>query len=343
MKFVESKSLDWCGMQAFLSPSAEQNHWTNFGPASKTLEQAIAGLLSLSPEKTVITTSSGTSALFALVGACAGRAHRPLRWLGSAFGFASTRIGPLADIRLVDCDENGLLDLDAADRIPADEWDGMIVTNVFGRCASVANFSDFCAWRGKEIIVDNAQCLLGYDRSGSETPAEIISFHHTKPWGFGEGGCAIVGNDDEDLLRRLLNFGYGAAAELGPFASNGKMSDVAAATILCRLKEFPGFAAGYQHQWQRTAGIASDLGFRVFFQPPAGSVIGFVPLLAPMPISKEVMHASRLPMVKYYLPLAPFPNARRLYSHMVGVASHPGMASIDDATLSEELGRLICI
>lgn len=341
MRFVESKSIDWRSVQAFLSSSEEQNHWTNFGPVSKILEQAIAALLDLPSDRSVVATSSGTSALFALVGVHAGRAKRPLRWLASAFGFASTRIGPLANIRLVDCDEDGLLDLEAADGIPLADWDGMIVTNVFGRCASVANFSEFCQRRGKEIVVDNAQCLLGYDRSASETPAEIISFHHTKPWGFGEGGCAIVRNDDEALLRRLLRFGYGAAPELALFASNGKMSDVAAATILSRLKEFPGVAAEYQHQWRRIAELASNIGFRVFFQHRAGSVIGFVPLLAPAPISVEAMRASRVPMVKYYSPLAAFPNARRLYSHMVGVASHPGMADIDDATLSDELSRLI--
>ena len=75
-------------------------------------------------------------------------------------------------------------------------------------------------------------------------------------------GCAIVRNDDEALLRRLLRFGYGAAPELALFASNGKMSDLAAATILSRLKEFPGVAAEYQHQWRRIAELASNIGFK---------------------------------------------------------------------------------
>ena len=36
MRFVESKSIDWRSVQAFLSSSEEQNHWTNFGPVSKS-------------------------------------------------------------------------------------------------------------------------------------------------------------------------------------------------------------------------------------------------------------------------------------------------------------------
>ena len=35
----------------------------------------------------------------------------------------------------------------------------------------------------------------------------IISFHHTKPFGFGEGGAIIIDSKYEEGARRLINFG----------------------------------------------------------------------------------------------------------------------------------------
>ena len=37
--------------------------------------------------------------------------------------------------------------------------------------------------------------------------SEILSFHHTKPWGFGEGGAVICETFDEKIVRQLINFG----------------------------------------------------------------------------------------------------------------------------------------
>ena len=341
MRFVESKVIDWARVQAALLASERQNQWTNFGPVSRELERSIAQILDVPPDRAVVAASSATSALFALVGVSAARAGRPLRWLASAFGFASTRIGPLASVRLVDCDNDGLLDLDSAAHVPLDDWDGLLVTNVFGRCADFATFVEFCRERAKVLVIDNAQGLLGSDRSLPDAPEEFISFHHTKPWGFGEGGCAIVRREDEALLRRLLNFGYGAPQSLSAFAANGKMSDIAAATILARLESWPALAPEYFRQGQRVTAIATDVGFRVFAQPTSDAVIGFVPLLAPRPTGIAPIQASALPLAKYYPPLADLPCARRLFEHIVCVVSHPGIGTIDEFLIRDELRKLI--
>ena len=341
VRFVESKSVDWSNMQDLLTTSESMNQWTNFGPASRAFERAIERMLNLPESLGVVATSSGTAAQFALVGVVAAHAGRPLRWLASAFGFASTRVGPLADaVRLIDCDERGLIDLEAAADLPAEQWDGLLVTNVFGRCSDLDAFVEFCDQRGKSLLVDNAQALIGIDRSAKNSPNEFISFHHTKPWGFGEGGCAILPREDADLCRRLLNFGYGSPDHTTAFAANGKISDVAAAAILARLETFVTLAPRYQEQWQRLADIAEGSGFRVFSRLPKHGVLGFVPLQAPHPVDSAGIQQSQLPLAKYYPPLANLPRARQIFDHMICLAAHPGMADFTDDDICAGLRAL---
>ena len=298
-------------------------------------------MLDLPENLAVVAASSGTAAQFALTGVFAAHAGRPQRWLASAFGFASTRVGPLADtVRLIDCDENGLIDLGAAADVPLEQWDGLLVTNVFGRCPDLDTFVAFCEQRGKSILIDNAQALIGLDRTSKASPCEFISFHHTKPWGFGEGGCAILPREDVDLCRQLLNFGYGAPDHVSAFAANGKISDVAAAAILSRLETFVTLAPRYQEQWQRLADIAENSGFRVFSQLPENGILGFVPLQAPHSIEIAATQRSRVPLAKYYPPLANLPRAKQIYEHMVCLAAHPGMAGFTDDDISNGLRAL---
>ena len=305
------------------------------------LERTIAHLLDVPSSRAVVATSSGTSALFALLGVLASRTGRRMRWLASAFGFAATRIGPLAgSVRLIDCDDEGMLDLGSVAAIPGDDWDGLLLTNVFGRCADFSAYVTFCHDRDKAIVVDNAQGLLGSDRGAMNAPEEIISFHHTKPWGFGEGGCAIVDREDEAMLRGLLNFGYSTPRLVDEYAANGKIADLAAAAIVARLEGWPRAADNYRIQWQRIASIAEDVGYDVFSRPATGGTLGFVPILAPSPVEIETVRSSALPLAKYYPPLGDLPTARRLYARIVCVACHPGLGILEDGLISKGLKAL---
>lgn len=341
LRFLEAKPINWDRIKRIVAASEQENQWTNFGPVSRQLEATLEELLEIHRDHAVVVASSGTAALFAIAGVSAAHAQRPLRWATSAFGFFSTRVGPLASVRFVDCDEFGLLGLAGVRKLPENAWDGLIVTNVFGGRPHLADYVEFCRKRGKTLIVDNAMCLTGYDRSSITAPPEIISFHHTKPWGFGEGGCAILRREDAALARNLINFGHLAPAMLSSFAANGKLSELSAAAILHRIERRQEWTPGYIDQGHRIAGIAAAAGFKVFQQPARGGVIGFVPLLAPRPVSSGQLRASGLPMAKYYPPLADLPNARALYASIVCVASHPEMATLSDSTIERALSSLI--
>lgn len=342
LRFVEQKSLNWSRMAEILAMSERENQWANFGPVSRLLERTAERLLQVHPDRAVVATSSGTAALMALAGVAAAQRGRPLRWVGSAFGFFSTRIGSLAGaVTLVDCDEAGFLDLARVDDLPDDSWDGLLVTNVFGSDPDLARYAAYCRCRGKALLVDNAVCLLGYERASPGSPQEFISFHHTKPWGFGEGGCAILPREDASLFRQLIRFGQNAPAGLDMFAGNGKISDLAAAAILARLEQHEDWAPRYVAQWHRIADIGRRAGFQVLHDLLPGGAVGFTPLLAPRRVAGDLIRASRLPLAKYYPPLGEQPNARALFDRIVCVACHPGMAGLDDERIHEELTLLL--
>jgi dTDP-4-amino-4,6-dideoxygalactose transaminase len=334
IRFVEDKPPDWAYVAQVLRLSADAGRWANFGPVQSRLAETVAGLLQLDAGRAVVTASSATSALHALAGVHARQAGRPLVWAVSAFGFFSTVVGPLAGrVRVVDCDRSGLLDLAALAALPADSWDGALATDIFGAQADFSALARLCASAGKPMIIDSAVSFPAR-RPASWRASAIVSFHHTKPWGFGEGGCAIVDAALADQVRSFLNFGVGSDRSLAPFAGNGKMSDVAAALILQRMETMPRWADGYRQQRRRIADLAAAEGLQVLVDPPADVVIPHVPVLARRAVTLSEL--SHLPFVvaKYYQPLsADCPVAADLYSRMVNVPCHAGMAAIGDAAL----------
>jgi dTDP-4-amino-4,6-dideoxygalactose transaminase len=342
--YVEAKNIDWPRVQQFLHRSQRQNQWTNFGPVCLALEEILRQVLELPEDRAVVMTSSATTALVALAGVHAAHAGRPLRWVSSAFAFPAVRTGPLQSaLQYVDCDDEGMLDLQVVDALPADSWDGLIVTNVFGLHSELKRYQRFCRQRGKALIIDNAAALLGFQRSWSESPDDIISFHHTKPWGVGEGGCAIVRREDVPLVRSLLAFGKGLPNWLCAFAGNGKTSDFSCSLILERLERLPVWREYYSLQRNRISKAVRQAGLSELER--RGSrwnwIPGTIAALAQHEMNDQDLLRSRLPLRRYFAPLAPnMPRATRLYMRMINVPCHPGLAAWDTAAIVAALRRV---
>ncbi len=298
-------------------------------------------MLDLDAGRVVVSASSATAALFALAGAHAEQAGRPMVWAVSAFGFMSTAIGPLMDrVRVVDCDQSGMIDISALAALPAGSWDGLLATDVFGGRADFSELSRLCVAAGKPMIIDAAVSFPAH-RPSSVCASEVVSFHHTKPWGFGEGGCAVVDAALAQKVRAFLNFGVGTDPSLRAFAGNGKMSDVAAALISQRLECMPTWADGYRQQRRRITDLALSQGLRVLVEPPADVVVPHVPVLAHHAVALSELPPAPFAVAKYYRPLSTeCPVAAQLYSRIVNVPCHPGMAQIDDAALRRFFGAL---
>jgi dTDP-4-amino-4,6-dideoxygalactose transaminase len=310
--FVEKKTVNWKFVKKLLTISGEQNKWTNFGPISLKLEQFIHYKLGLPNNLKVIMCASGTIALHALVNMHNYIQNKELRWKVSSFGFATTIEGPLSNATVVDCDSDGFL--------KSGNSSATVATNVFGLRKQM-NYTHGLT------LIDSA---AAFDSVHQEN--EIISFHHTKPWGFGEGGCAIIENKHEELFRRIINFGLMADGST-KYATNGKISDIACAFILQHLAKVDTLRVIYNEQYSRIVEIASKYGF-----VPLAGVLNYkglapnVPLLAKFPIQN--INNNLITIQKYYRPLAELPVAQDLFSRIINVPCHTALTKCNDTLIN---------
>lgn len=340
--FIENKPVDAQLTRRLLTLSQSSNHWANFGPVSDLLERSLHRLLSLPNDRRVVTCKSATDAILTLVDMREFQTGRSMTWVVSSFGFFSTRIGFLTNATVVDCDETGILDFEALRSLPLSEWDGVIVTNPFALADDFADIVEFARANDKKIIVDNATALFTPCRSGKGFADEVISFHHTKPWGIGEGGVVIVSEADERLFRSLINFGVGLDESARRYARNSKMSDYDAALILQRLINLPNWRRLYELQRRRILSIAEPLGLRPLKSIPRGVVMTHVPLMAPNPVPKEQLDNGVLTLRKYYQPLEPgFRNAADVFDRIVCVPCHPQISECATDDIRDVLLKFI--
>jgi len=241
---------------------------------------------------------------------------------------------------VLDCDDEGLLDLETLAGLDPDTWDGAVLTNVFGLRSELSDYVNLCRNLGKELIVDSAGLLVGFSRENERYSVdEILSFHQTKPWGMGEGGCAIVARKHATTLRAFMNCGEGLDQTARASAANSKISDFSCALILQRLLRAPEWCSAYQEQARRVLEIAGQAGLRPL-APLDLSVMTppHLPMLSTHPISERSLANEILVMRKYYKPLTGLSrNARTIYEHIVNIPCHPDMVALGN----DEIGRCL--
>jgi dTDP-4-amino-4,6-dideoxygalactose transaminase len=331
--FIEQKAPNFAQLPEILHLSAESGRWTNFGPVSSLLESALEQQLNLPPSRAVVMCSSGTAALLATIALKEYLARRRLRWVVSAFGFRAGSLGPLANAAVLDCDTSGMLNLDMLADLDPNTWDGVVITNVFGLKSELCQYIAFCRDLQKEIVIDNAGLLDGFLRDDPRLSAdEILSFHQTKPWGMGEGGCAVLPRAQAAVFRAIINGGEGLRPEARLWASNSKISDVSCALILQRLLRASEWSSAYRKQARRILKVALQAGLRPLTTDNLETLTRpHLPLLARSPISEAELENPTFVMHKYYRPMSPECSvAAAIYARIVNIPCHPDMAVLSD-------------
>jgi dTDP-4-amino-4,6-dideoxygalactose transaminase len=344
VEFLENKSTYSSMVDYLLQLSATENHWSNYGPVTRLLEQVIAKMIKLPDYLSVITCSSATSGLEGLVSLEEELAGRQLNWVVPAYTFPSSLSVCRGTAQVIDVHEDGQFSLDHLGLLPVNSYDAVLVTNLFGRSSSLDQLIKFCEFHGKKLVLDNATGLNANIERTANWPGEAISFHHTKVWGMGEGGCIVCKQENETMLRALLS--PGLQAPVSPERRrNAKLDDFSSARILARLIYTPRWQSSYDWQMWRIEQAALAAGFSLFgpeshaYSNRASS--SFTPLLAPQRLDLAVNNTSRVTLQKYYRPLASKPVADDLFSRVLAVPNHLGMAQFSNSELKELLQNII--
>ncbi len=332
--FIEKKNPDFANISRLLARSATENRWTNFGPVWQALKEEIEALLELPAGRCAVPCASGTHALMAA--AALWEQNGPVRWLVPDFGFRATTVGPFDGGVAIDCNAAGCIDDQVLEAIDRQSYDGVVALNPFGLLCNMDRLVDYARRHDKALIVDNAAGLLGFDRTDHRGVTECLSFHHTKPFGFGEGGCVIVDRARFEDACSALDFGYkGSWPHRRHALSNGKLSDPAAAFVLDRIGSAENWAGAYRQQFSRILAIARRNGFRLLVDESvlARGVFGHVPLLAPRPLPMAALANDILVVRKYYKPVRGLASSSHVYDHIVNVPCHGDVAALDDEAI----------
>ena len=230
--WVPNKSIDTELVNKLFEKSLETNQFTNNGPNVQLLESFIQDRFMIDNNKCVIAVTNGAVALHSLTSGIQYTENIPIKWATQSFTFPPSAQSNLSNIEIIDIDKDGGIDLN----LVCDNIKGIIVTNIFGNVVDIDKYTEWANKNNKFLVFDNAATAFTFYKGKNclnYGNGSIISFHHTKPFGFGEGGAIIVDKKYEKAIRCLNNFGIGLTDEYWvKEGNNNKMSDVAAVYIL---------------------------------------------------------------------------------------------------------------
>ena len=238
INWVPNKKINNKKVNELMKKSIETCQFTNYGPNVQLLEKIIRDKLLIDGNKAVICVTNGSVALHSLTYSIEYFHKKTIKWGTQSFTFPPSVQGTLSKSKIVDIDLDGGLDLNGLD----ESINGIIVTNIFGNIVDIEKYEKWAKDNNKFLIFDNAATPFTFYKNSNSCNygnGSIISFHHTKPLGFGEGGAIIVDNKYEKIIRCLNNFGIGLSNEYFLREGNNyKMSDISAIYIIQYLDNF---------------------------------------------------------------------------------------------------------
>lgn len=364
MNWIAKKEIDSEQVNCLLSlcnDSGPVGQFTNYGPLSILLEATIREKLDIIPEKSVIVTNSGTSALHALKSGLDvyhkdhtksnenllhennDSENRSLSTHDFAthvfatqdFTFPASCQGSMNNSTLVDINSGfespgpDLKDL-------GQEVDGLVVTNVFGYLTDLQRYISWAEDNNKFLIFDNAACPYSYYKGTNSLnigTGSIISFHHTKPIGFGECGAIIVDKKYEYTIRRLINFGFSKGnteeeSSTGLYAwsrlgSNYKASEISIAYTLSYFdSKFQSILQTHSYFYNFVKDYTRGKDYKLLpdcNDEDLPSLVACFPIIFPenrVPDIKSFLDAG-VEAKKYYNPLSGLPNSQKLYERTI--------------------------
>ena len=214
------------------------------GPRVRAFEAAWAERWSVGHAVTVNSNTSGLTAALGAIGIGPGDEVIVPPWTMSATAMAPLFWGGIPVFADID-DETFCLDPAAVRAAVTERTRAVLVVNLFGHPARLAELRGLCDERGLKLIEDNAQAPLAAEHgalAGTVGDIGVFSLNFHKHIHTGEGGVCVT--DDDGLAQRLQmlrNHGENMteAWELDDITNmvgmNLRMTELSAAIGLCQL------------------------------------------------------------------------------------------------------------
>jgi dTDP-4-amino-4,6-dideoxygalactose transaminase len=231
ISWVNKKTLNIDTINNKILNCIETKHFTNEGINVIKLQNKIKELFKLDDNKEVLMTCNGAMGINSLIGGLNIYFNKKLNWAVQSFTFPCSKQGLLVDSIVFDIDENMGPNIEELNK-RKDDFDGVLITNCFGCSVNIKIYEEFCKNNNKLLLFDNAASSMTFYEGKNHLNYGngcMVSLHHTKPIGFGEGGFIVFDKEYLNAMKKTICFGFTNTDRLNYdiYASNYKMSEIA--------------------------------------------------------------------------------------------------------------------
>jgi len=329
-QWVSKKTVNIEKANYMIKDAINFNRLSNNGKYVNTLQDELYDILKIDKySKDIICVCSATAGIHAVIDSFNMKFGRKTKWCTQAFTFPSSAQNVLQDVTIVDVDNGGGLDLQS---VPNDV-DGIIVTNIFGNCVDIDKYENWCKTYNKILLFDNAATPYTFYKginTCNSGDASVISFHHTKPIGFGEGGAIIINKHLSSNVKRVINFGFDSNYEWSIFGSNYKMSEISAIYILQFLRDnFENIVTHNSNLYVKIQEIIANSNISMYPNHGDKTLISCFCFLHKKFTPDNIALLSSVECKKYYKPLVKLPNSTNLYNEILCYPCNSSVTCID--------------
>lgn len=323
-------------LREHMEESHASGQLSNFGPAYDKLIEELKDFLNLAPDKDIVLTSSGHTALMAAYYALGCR-----YLIGPDYTFPSTMSA--ATIQRIIYEHTDVCKATAApDPDVLNEYltwskaiDSVVITAPLSNIPDFKSLYDVCVNHNRLLIIDGA-ATFGTPDIYNYCDAFCYSFHATKTLSIGEGGALICSKAAAKIARRFINFNKDADFGQLKIGINGKLSEYACAIGLSIL---PAFRADMR---LRNAAIYRKYLDRFCLETYSDQTVYQVfPLFFDTPYEAEQVRLSLaregVETLQYYKPLKSLFISSDLYNRNVCIPVHQGVTEQQ----AEDIAKLI--
>ena len=329
VKWVCNKPIDLEKINQKITKCMITNHFTNNGKYVKKLQNTIKQIFQIDDDKEVLLVCNGAMGLNALVGGLSMSLGKKLRFAVQAFTFPCSHQSMLMDSLVLDMDHNMGPNMVELERYK-DDYDGILITNCFGCSTNIQAYQDFANTNNKILLFDNAAASFTMYHGKNHLNYGhgcMVSLHHTKPIGFGEGGFIVFDKTYLESMKKTICFGYTDTDKIqyDKYASNYKMSEVAAIYIDSYLNNFSKI---YEHHCMIINYFIFKLtcsGVTLYynFADHHSSLLSTIPVIFDYPVSTDLFTSQQIEAKKYYYSLDEFcTNSVDMYNRIICLPLH---------------------
>lgn len=311
--WVNKKNINLDLINIKLNNCIETKHLTNNGSNVLELKKNIHNIFKLDESKSVLMVCNGSMGINALISGLNIYYNKKLTWVVQSFTFPCSCQGPLIDSIILDIDENMGPDINKLEEIK-DSYDGILITNCFGCLTNIELYEKFCKNNNKLLLFDNAAASYSlYNDKNHLNYGNgcMVSLHHTKPIGFGEGGFIVFDNKYLESMEKCICFGFTSTDRLNfdKNASNYKMSEISAIFINDYLNNLEYI---YNHHTKITSyfikkikehNLENKIKLFKSFSNYETSLLATIPIIFNNKVDIDIFIENGIEAKKYYFPL----------------------------------------